>query len=140
LLQLCSTAKLFYDRQAKLEQTNKIIMMKNLIIILLTLASTTAFSQKQRKNYQEINFKVSGVCGMCEDRIESALDVKGIRVAEWNKNSLNCRVIFNTAKITETEVHQLVADVGHDTEKIKATDEAYNGLHSCCKYKEDITH
>jgi len=28
-------------------------------------------------------------------------------------------------------------DVGHDTKELKATDEAYDSVHPCCKYRED---
>jgi len=108
--------------------------MKNLLIVLLSVISITTFGQKQSK-YQEINFKVSGVCGMCENRIEGALDVSGIRLAEWNSKTDNCRVVYNTTKFTELQIHQLIADVGHDTDKVKAKSEVYNKLNSCCKYK-----
>ncbi len=114
--------------------------MKTLSIIVLSLITLTSFSQGKKKKFQEINFQVSGVCGMCEDRIEDALDVKGVRLADWNLENENCKVVFNPEKISENEIHQLIADVGHDTEKIKATDEAYNNLHHCCKYKEDVKH
>jgi len=35
------------------------------------------------------------------------------------------------------EIHEAIAAVGHDTEKVKATDEAYEELHTCCKYPRD---
>jgi hypothetical protein len=37
-------------------------------------------------------------------------------------------------KIDELTIHKNIAAVGHDTQKVKATDEAYNNLHDCCKY------
>ena len=114
--------------------------MKNLIIILLTIISTTAFGQKQKSKYQEINFKVSGVCEMCEDRIEKVLDSPGIRVAEWDLDTHNCKVIFNTTKTTELAIHKLVAGAGHDTAKVKASKESYDNLHGCCKYRTDDNH
>ena len=114
--------------------------MKNLIIIVLTIISTTAFGQKQKSKYQEINFKVSGVCEMCEDRIEKVLDAPGIRVAEWDVDTHNCKVIFNATKITELAIHKIVAGAGHDTDKVKASKESYDNLHGCCKYRSDVNH
>lgn len=114
--------------------------MKNILIIALTIASTTAFAQKKTSKYKEINFDVSGICEMCEDRIEKVLDTKGIRVADWNVDTHNCRVIFNTTKITELAIHKLIAGIGHDTEKVKASKESYDNIHSCCKYREDVNH
>jgi hypothetical protein len=29
-----------------------------------------------------------------------------------------------------------VADAGHDTDQVKATDEVYANLHGCCKYRD----
>ena len=114
--------------------------MKNLLIIVLTIISTTAFGQKEKSKYQEINFKVSGVCGMCEDRIEKVLDTKGIRVAEWDVDTHNCKVIFNSTLITELAIHKIVAGAGHDTDKVKASKESYDNIHNCCKYREDVNH
>ena len=114
--------------------------MKNLLIIVLTIISTNAFGQKQQTKYQQINFKVSGVCEMCEDRIEKVLDAPGIRVAEWDVDTHNCKVIFNTTKITELAIHKLVAEAGHDTDKVIASKESYDNLHGCCKYRTDVNH
>ncbi len=71
---------------------------------------------------------------MCETRIERALDQKGIKLADWNLETKQCRVVYKTELYTELEIHQLIADVGHSTSKVKATKEAYDNLHSCCKY------
>lgn len=109
--------------------------MKNLFIIVLSVISLSAFGQKQKGKFKEINFQVTGVCGMCEERIEGALDVSGIRIADWDRKTDKCRVVYNTEKISELEIHQLVADVGHDTDKIKAKEDKYGSLNSCCKYK-----
>lgn len=73
---------------------------------------------------------------MCEARIEKALDIPGIIVADWDVESKKAKVAYKTKAITEEQIHQLIANVGHDTEKIKATDEAYANMHGCCKYRE----
>lgn len=114
--------------------------MKNILTTVIILTSTIAFGQKQKSKYKEINFKVSGVCEMCEDRIEKVLDARGIRVADWNLDTHNCKVIFNTTKITELAIHKLIAGIGHDTDKVKASEESYDNIHSCCKYREDVNH
>jgi len=33
-------------------------------------------------------------------------------------------------------VKQNIANVGHDVENFIATDEAYNSVHPCCKYRD----
>jgi copper chaperone CopZ len=85
---------------------------------------------------EEATFEVSGVCGMCEDRIESALDVKGIVVADWDLETKQLHVVYNSKKISEEDIHALLNEVGHDTEKSRATAEQYEGLHGCCKYRD----
>ena len=37
----------------------------------------------------KISFYVNGKCGMCEERIENALDIKGIKFADWSKRNQN---------------------------------------------------
>ncbi|MDA1336715.1 MAG: hypothetical protein O2818_07505 [Bacteroidetes bacterium] len=90
----------------------------------------------EAQNKVQIEFGVSGVCGMCEERIEQALDVPGVIMADWNVESKRLTVAYKTKKISEDQIHQLVADVGHDTDKVKAKDEVYANIHGCCKYRE----
>lgn len=94
--------------------------------------SSLSYAQKQ----VEIEFQVSGVCGMCETRIEKALDVPGVIMAEWDVETKKAKVAYKTKVISEEQIHQLIANVGHDTDKIKATDEVYANIHGCCKYRE----
>jgi copper chaperone CopZ len=77
---------------------------------------------------------VNGVCEMCKNRIETALDVKGIRLADWSIKTKSCRVKFNSEIITENYIHKLISEVGHDTPIYKAKDEDYNNLYHCCHY------
>jgi copper chaperone CopZ len=107
-------------------------MKQFILTAIITLIASMAFSQKA----QTSSFKVFAVCGMCEERIEKALDTKGVKIADFDVETGICTVTYNPKKIIELDLHQLVAGVGHDTEKIKATDEAYQALHSCCKYRE----
>ena len=99
------------------------------VLIFGCFICISSFAQKTK-----ISFEVAGVCGMCEERIENALDIKGVIFAEWSSETKICQVTFNASKITEKQIHQLLANVGHDTKKCKATDETYEGLHQCCQY------
>jgi len=107
--------------------------IKILPITILLFIGLNSFAQKESK-FTEINFRVEGVCGMCESRIENALDIKGIKLADWDVKTKNCRVIYKTADFKELDIHQIVADLGHTTEKVKTTPENYDNLHHCCKY------
>ena len=71
---------------------------------------------------------------MCKNRIETALDVKGIRLADWNIKTKFCRVKFNSEVISENDIYKLISRAGHDTPIYKASDEDYNNLYHCCHY------
>lgn len=82
------------------------------------------------------DIKVYGNCTMCKKRIEKALDHNGIKQAVWDVKTKNLHVVYNSSKISVQEIHQLVADAGHDTDLIKAKDEVYATLPFCCLYRE----
>lgn len=113
--------------------------MKNLIYIIVffsVLFVSEANAQDKPKKVQTIEFEVRGACGMCKERIEGAMDYKGVKFAEWDKHKQQLKVVFNTKKITEQKLHELVAKVGHDTSKIKAQDSVYEELPECCHYRD----
>lgn len=83
----------------------------------------------------KVFFEVAGRCDMCKERIENALDVKGVKFADWSFETNICNVIYNSAKITEKEIHKILANAGHDTKQCRAPDEAYSSLHYCCQYQ-----
>ena len=98
---------------------------------------TSGSNLSQPNKIKKIKFQVNGVCEMCKNRIETALDVKGIKLADWNIKTKFCRVKFNSEVISENKIHQLIAKLGHDTSKCKATDEDYNNLYYCCHYNRE---
>lgn len=106
--------------------------MKYFLVSVLAIA---AFSLSFKPGYVTEKFKVYGNCEMCKERIEKALKVKGVRYAYWDKDTKIATVKFNPDVVTLDQLHQLVADVGHDTDKVKAKDEVYNNLHHCCQYE-----
>jgi copper chaperone CopZ len=106
--------------------------MKQFALFFSLVIGFSAYAQKKA----ELTFQVSGLCGMCEDRIEKSLDVSGVIMADWNIESKQLAVAYKKNKIQEKAIHQLVADAGHDTDQVKATDEVYANLHGCCKYRD----
>ncbi len=107
--------------------------MKNLVII--TLAALTMSFGKPPK-YETVSFIVEGTCNMCKDRIEEALDKRGIRKATYKQEEKTLTVVFNPKKLELIQLHNLVAIAGHDTELVKASDAAYMALPDCCRYRE----
>ena len=108
--------------------------MKKSITTLLAIIFFISVSAQKKVN---IEFGVSAVCSMCEDRIEAAYDVKGIVMADYDLNKKKLHIVYKTNVFTDIlDVHRIAANAGHDTDKIKATNEAYSSLHHCCKYRE----
>ena len=67
--------------------------IKPLFLIFFLFCSFISNAQNKK-----ISFLVNGMCGMCEDRIENALDIKGISFASWNQETKMCNVTFNMKK------------------------------------------
>jgi len=109
--------------------------MKNnnyLFISIFLLVTLNSFSQTK-----SAKIVVDGVCMMCEERIEKkAIDVKGIKLADWNLDNRVLKVVYNEKKITINEIHEFLGSIGHDTEKKIASNEAYSLLDPCCQYRD----
>jgi len=116
--------------------------MKNFLFIALAAFALFFFSnepasaQKPPKK-ATLNIEISGNCGMCERRINNALDVPGVQASSWDRYTKKAEIIYNPRKISETEIHGLIAGVGHDTNETKAKVEVYSKLPGCCLYREN---
>ena len=109
--------------------------MKTIFFIsLFSLISLTSFSQSKTTD-----FKVYGNCGMCKSRIEKAAKIDGVTSAEWSQETNMLTLKYDTQKVNLDDVHQKIADAGHDTEKVRAQDDTYNSLPACCLYKRRAT-
>ena len=108
--------------------------MKTLQIIVLSfsfvLFSTVSFAQDKTEK-----IKVDGECGMCKSKIEKAAKAAGASVASWDVDAKELTVTYASAASNTAKIEQAIAAVGYDTKNVKATDEAYSKLHSCCKYE-----
>jgi outer membrane receptor for ferrienterochelin and colicins len=85
----------------------------------------------------KVSFFVDGICGMCQTRIETAaMLVRGVSEAYWDVDTRQLMVTVEPANFNIDRLHRTIANVGHDTEQIIATDAAYENLHGCCKYRD----
>jgi copper chaperone CopZ len=109
-----------------------------IILLFFALLQLTGTAQTSKSVPAETaEFKVYGNCGMCKTRIEKALITDGVKSAKWDTETKLVKVIYDGKKIKEEKLHQLAAEVGHDTDLVKANDKTYNKLHSCCKYERN---
>jgi outer membrane receptor for ferrienterochelin and colicins len=108
---------------------------KNIISGILLLVAITGAKGQGSGESETLSIWVDGVCGMCETRIEtSALKVRGVSTANWNVDSKKLILEVND-KFKEERLHYKLANVGHDTKKLRAPDAVYNALHACCHYR-----
>lgn len=112
--------------------------MKNFIILLVAIIGFSAQAQQKKDKNAKHTVEVNGNCEQCKKRIEkAAYSVSGVKSAVWDIESHKLNLILNEEKTSVSEVKKAVAKVGHDTEDVKATEEDYTNLHSCCKYERN---
>jgi copper chaperone CopZ len=116
--------------QTEIDHMKSKLLTTSLFIAFFSLFSFVSFAETITST-----FKVSGECGMCKKKIETSLRVKGVSKVNWDLDTKMITVTYNTDKITIDEIHERIAAVGYDTEKVKAKDEAYAKLDACCKYE-----
>lgn len=108
--------------------------MKKLMILVFMLLGITTFSQNKNAH---ASIEVDGVCLMCKARIEKAcLGTKGVKSANWDVKTHELKLFFDKRKTDLKTIQTKIAGAGHDTKEIKATEEAYETVHPCCRYRD----
>lgn len=111
-------------------------MKKLILVLMVSLLGISVQAQEKKNKNAKHDIEVNGNCDMCKKRIEkAALSVKGVKSAVWHADHQDLHLVLDENKVTLNQVHEAIAKVGHDTEKVKATDEAYNNLHHCCQFE-----
>ena len=104
----------------------------NLMMIALTAFSFSA--NAQIKNAKTEIVTIYGNCGMCESNIESAGNLKKVANVDWDKDSKQATITYNSAKTNKDEILKRIALAGYDSDSFLAPDDVYNDLHGCCQY------
>lgn len=112
-------------------------MKKMFLILLVAFVGITAQAQEKKKSKNaKHDVEVYGNCDMCKKRIEkAAYSVAGVKSAVWHQDHQDMHLIIDENKCTVEDVKAAVAKSGHDTKDVKAKDEEYAKLHSCCQYR-----
>ncbi|MCA6422972.1 MAG: cation transporter [Flavobacterium sp.] len=124
----------------KIVNKNSILGMMLLFLTLSTQAQDTRggaeLSGAKKSKNAKYTFEVNGNCELCQKRIQkAAFSVSGVKSATWNIETHQMAVIINEEKCLLMDVKKAIANVGHDTEEVKTTQEIYDNLHGCCKYE-----
>ncbi|MFV5696642.1 heavy-metal-associated domain-containing protein [Flavobacterium sp. LB3P122] len=111
--------------------------MKNIFLILMVIFLGFAAQAQEKKNKNaKFLTEVNGNCEQCKKRIQkAAYSVAGVKSAIWSIETHQLSLILNEEKTSPLDVKKAIAKVGHDTDEVKATNEDYQSLHSCCLYE-----
>ena len=72
---------------------------------------------------------------MCKNKIEKAGKVSGVKSINWDENTQQAKVQFDSKLISLDTIQKNIAAVGYDTEKFKASDKTFRDLPHCCQYE-----
>lgn len=104
--------------------------MKKLIYLLVI----PIFFACSKNTSKETEFFVRGNCEMCKERIENtAKSVSGVTAANWDVNSSNLKVTFDSTKVKELDLQKAIAATGHATKLVEMNLKAHDELPECCK-------
>ncbi len=104
--------------------------LKFFIAIVALTISTVAFAATKTET-----IKVSGLCELCQSKIEKAAKVPGVTKASWNEKTKILTLVYDASKVKSDDIQKKIAAVGYDTPKFKAPAAVYNALPGCCKYR-----
>ena len=87
----------------------------------------------------ETSFGVKGNCGMCKETIESAANsLDGVITADWNKETKQLSLVYDSQTIDLLSVHEAIANSGYGTELVGYDMDKYENLPLCCKYDPNM--
>ncbi len=114
----------------------KKILYGLLLTTLLSGITANAQNKKEATKLDTTQFTVLGACEQCKTRIEAAANIRGVKSAEWNVDSKQLLLVYNTSVTNPDKVKNRIVAVGHDVGTKKAKDQVYASLPECCRYRE----
>ena len=111
---------------------NYLVALCFLFINIISYAQNTNTS-----NLTKTSLKVFGVCGMCKDRIEEAVKIKGVKLGVWDEDTKMLKLEYDSTKTSLKTIQLKIVAVGHDLEDLKAKQDVYEALPDCCHYRDE---
>jgi periplasmic mercuric ion binding protein len=108
--------------------------MKTYLFAFLFICTSIPVLAQNKQTITE-KIKVWGNCGMCKETIETAAKSAGAATATWNEDTDTLTVTYLSSTTNNLKIQQRIAAAGYDTEKLTASQKAYDNLHGCCKYE-----
>jgi len=110
-------------------------MLRYAVLFAILFSFVSVTSAQAGSHTVTKHFNVNGVCEQCKTRIENAAYVKGVKFAEWNVDTHDLTVKYDSEKTSPEVILKNIAKAGHDNELFKAETDDYDKLHKCCHYR-----
>ncbi len=104
------------------------------ILVAITILLSFTACEAQIKNAKTETVKIYGNCGMCEETIEKAGNLKKVAKVDWNVNTKMASITYDAKLTNQDAVLKRIALSGYDSDKFLAPDNAYSKLPGCCQY------
>jgi outer membrane receptor for ferrienterochelin and colicins len=106
-----------------------------LLIYPLLLVAVFTNGQDKSSSVYTTSFKVFGACEQCKTRIENAAQITGVYKANWNIDTKQLAISYDSGKVTLSKIEARIIKAGHDLVNKKAKDKVYDKLPECCHYR-----
>lgn len=110
---------------------NNNIKILTAIAVFLSVVACIA----QTKNTKTESVKIYGNCEMCKNAIEKAGYSKKEATVNWDKNTKEATISYDSLKTSKKEILKRIALAGYDSDSFLAPDDTYSTLASCCQYE-----
>jgi copper chaperone CopZ len=108
--------------------------MKQILAVAAFLLSITISQAQTDTANGEMSVKSSVVCAMCKNTLETGLAYQsGVKVVRVDVDSNEIYVKFNPKKTSAHSIKKAINELGYVADDMKPSQEAYDGLHECCK-------
>jgi len=107
-------------------------------IILIIAIILLSVKMKAQTSIVTATLSVKGNCEMCQERIENAADIKGVKLCKWDDNTKIATVTYDSKKTDLETIEKAIAKAGYETKNQKADSKADSKLPTCCKYNQGV--
>ena len=112
-----------------------VISVAGMVALVACSAQDSNDTAQVSETVETAKVHVYGNCEMCKERIEEAANsLQGVETAVWGVETKILTVSFDTTETSLKQIEEQIANFGHDTENVKATEEVYEKLPGCCQY------
>ena len=89
----------------------------------------------------KIIIKTSGQCGMCKEKIETALNgINGVFSSYYNEANSKVTIKYDASKTTPSALRIVISKTGYDADDVSPEKVAYDALPKCCQKGEVCKH